>query len=95
MIMPSRPRSQSITPAPDFYPFYSIGSVNGTCDWGLSSYIPGFTRNDFGGNAQYGHLLPLQYLAFGGPRRDCYLAEQLPAGSQERSVRGRMAATLV
>jgi len=52
--------------AADFYPFYSVGKVRGTCYWGLGSYIPGFTKNDFGGNAQYGKLLKLDYLIFGG-----------------------------
>jgi hypothetical protein len=50
----------------DFYPFFSVGRLNGQCRWAEGSFIPGFTRNDFGGNAQYGKLLQLQFLAFGG-----------------------------
>ena len=53
------------TPA-DFYPFYSIGSMNGQCHWSLANDIPGFTTNDFGKNAQFGPLLLLEYLRFGG-----------------------------
>jgi hypothetical protein len=53
------------TPA-DFYPFYSTGTVNGACTFALGNDIPGFTTNDFGKNAQYGPLLQLQYLSFGG-----------------------------
>jgi hypothetical protein len=53
------------TPA-DFYPFFSIGAPNGECQWTLASDIPGFTTNDFGQNSQYGKLLLLEYLVFGG-----------------------------
>jgi hypothetical protein len=52
--------------AADFYPFYSMGRGRGGCRWGLGSFIPGFTQNDFGGNVQYGKLLHQDYLAFGG-----------------------------
>jgi hypothetical protein len=52
------------TPA-DFYPFYSLGTMNGQCTWTLGNNIPGFTTNDFGKNAQYGSLLNLEYLRFG------------------------------
>jgi hypothetical protein len=52
------------TPA-DFYPFYSLGTMNGQCTWTLANDIPGFTTNDFGKNAQYGSLLNLEYLRFG------------------------------
>jgi hypothetical protein len=53
------------TPA-NFYPFYSIGQRGGQCMWTLASDIPGFTTNDFGKNAQFGSLLSLEYLRFGG-----------------------------
>ena len=59
-----------------FYPFYSIGSEksadvqhtdnNHECVWMLGNDIPGMTTNDFGKNNQYGPLLPLVYLTFGG-----------------------------
>ena len=52
------------TPA-DFYPFYSVGTVDGSCTWALGNDIPGFSTNDFGKNAQYGPLLNLEYLGFG------------------------------
>jgi hypothetical protein len=48
-----------------FYPFFSNATVGGGCTWQFGSNIPGNTRN-FGRNAQYGSLLPLTYLAFGG-----------------------------
>ena len=50
----------------DFYPFFSVGRLGGQCRWSEGSFIPGFTRSDFGGNAQYGKLLPQDYLLFGG-----------------------------
>jgi hypothetical protein len=53
------------TPA-DFYPFYSNGTANGACTFALGNDIPGFTTNDFGQNTQYGPLLLLEYLRFGG-----------------------------
>lgn len=58
----------------NFYPFFSIhksghedgrGAI-GSCSWLLGNDVPGLTTNDFGKNAQYGHLLFLTYLAFGG-----------------------------
>jgi hypothetical protein len=51
-----------------FYPFYSITSshASGGCHWFLGNDVPGQTVNDFGKNAQYGSLLSLPYLAFGG-----------------------------
>ena len=51
-----------------FYPYYSITSASlgtTTCAWQLGSTIPGSTT-DFGKNNQYGSLLPLVYLTFGG-----------------------------
>ncbi len=59
------PTTDDGTPA-DFYPFYSTGTVRGQCAWMLGNDIPGVTSNDFGKNNQYGALLPLTYLAFGG-----------------------------
>ncbi len=52
----------------NFYPFYSITSSDrpGGCQWFLGNTVPGLTANNFGGNSQYGTLLPLQYLIFGG-----------------------------
>jgi len=52
-----------------FYPFFSITRffpVGGSCRWFIGNRIPGLTANDFGGVTQYGTLLPLQFLAFGG-----------------------------
>jgi hypothetical protein len=51
-----------------FYPYYSITSASlgiTTCAWQLGSAIPG-SITDFGKNNQYGSLLPLVYLTFGG-----------------------------
>ncbi|HEX7737314.1 MAG TPA: hypothetical protein VF458_20880 [Ktedonobacteraceae bacterium] len=50
----------------DFYPFYSIHQSFRGCTWLLGNDIPGLTTNDFGKNNQYGSLLFLNYLAFGG-----------------------------
>ena len=50
----------------NFYPFYSTGTVRSQCTWLLGNDIPGLTQNDFGQNSQYGSLLSLTYLAFGG-----------------------------
>jgi hypothetical protein len=59
------PTTDDGTPA-DFYPFYSTGTVRDQCAWMLGNDIPGVTTNDFGKNSQYGSLLSLTYLAFGG-----------------------------
>jgi hypothetical protein len=48
-----------------FYPFFSTGTTGGKCAWRFGNDTPGMTT-DFGKNAQYGSLLPLTYLAFGG-----------------------------
>lgn len=51
-----------------FYPYYSTTSASlgtTTCAWQLGGAIPGSTT-DFGKNNQYGSLLPLVYLTFGG-----------------------------
>jgi hypothetical protein len=49
----------------EFYPFFTNATVRGACNWQFGNSIPGDTR-EFGRNAQYGSLLPLDYLAFGG-----------------------------
>jgi hypothetical protein len=48
-----------------FYPFFTTTDVRGTCNWQFGNDTPGETNN-FGHNAQYGSLLPLTYLRFGG-----------------------------
>ena len=58
------PTTDDNTPAA-FYPFFSIATKGGKCVWQEGSRIPG-SKNDFGQNAQYGTLLNLNYLAFGG-----------------------------
>jgi hypothetical protein len=52
----------------NFYPFYSITSSHraGGCQWFLGDNVPGLTANNFGGIFQYGTLLQLVYLKFGG-----------------------------
>jgi hypothetical protein len=53
----------------DFYPFFSItGRQDGRqgCQWLFGNDVPGLTARDFGGVSQYGSLLPLEYLVFGG-----------------------------
>ena len=50
---------------PSSNPFFTNGDVRGTCTWQFGNDIPGNPRN-FGRNAQYGSLLPLRYLRFGG-----------------------------
>jgi hypothetical protein len=51
-----------------FYPFFSITGSNlaSGCRWLIGNDVPGLTANDFGKTMQYGKLLPLQYLVFGG-----------------------------
>jgi hypothetical protein len=58
------PQTDSGTPA-QFYPFFTTTNVRATCNWQFGNDTPGETSN-FGRNAQYGSLLPLTYLAFGG-----------------------------
>jgi hypothetical protein len=48
-----------------FYPFFTNTDVRGTCTWQFGNTTPDTTR-DFGRNNQYGSLLPLTYLRFGG-----------------------------
>ncbi|HEX6351341.1 MAG TPA: hypothetical protein VF160_18350 [Candidatus Dormibacteraeota bacterium] len=51
----------------DFYPFFSsTGGYQSTCAWIIGNDVPGHTVSDFGKNNQYGTLLPLNYLIFGG-----------------------------
>ena len=59
------PRTDDGAPA-DFYPFYTKGFLGRGCFWSIGDDIPGFTRNDFGKNAQYGTLLPLTYTGLAG-----------------------------
>jgi hypothetical protein len=48
-----------------FYPFFTNARLHDKCNWQFGNSIPGDIR-DFGRNAEYGPLLPLDYLAFGG-----------------------------
>jgi len=48
-----------------FYPFYSNVGRGSKCLWGLGNDFPGVVE-DFGKDAQYGPLLKLTYLVFGG-----------------------------
>lgn len=48
-----------------FYPFFSIRSIGGICNWGLGNHIPSST-NDFHQNQQYGTLLNVTYTGLGG-----------------------------
>ena len=51
----------------NFYPFFSSAAGYGSaCAWIIGNDVPGHTVNDFGRNSQYGSLLSLRYLAFGG-----------------------------
>jgi hypothetical protein len=50
----------------NFYPFYSIDGHEVPCAWLFGNDVPGHTTNDFGKNNQYGALLFLDYLIFGG-----------------------------
>jgi hypothetical protein len=59
------PTTDDGTPA-NFYPFYSINQHGNDCTWLLGNDIAGLTTNDFGRNAQYGSLLALPHLRFGG-----------------------------
>ncbi len=51
-----------------FYPFFSITNPATTagCKWFIGNDVPGLTAADFGKTSQYGSLLPLSYLVFGG-----------------------------
>jgi hypothetical protein len=51
-----------------FYPFFSVtgSNVSSGCRWLIGNDVPGLTASDFGQTSQYGKLLPLQYLVFGG-----------------------------
>jgi hypothetical protein len=48
-----------------FYPFFSTTSMSDACNWQFGGSIPRST-DEFGQNSQYGSLLLLTYLAFGG-----------------------------
>jgi hypothetical protein len=58
------PQTDTGQPA-EFYPFFTTANVRGSCNWQFGNDIPGEISN-FGRNAQYGSLLPLTYLRFGG-----------------------------
>jgi hypothetical protein len=65
------PQTDTGTPA-QFYPYFSTKNVgdgdrdaDDRCTWQFGDHIPRSTR-DFGRNKQYGSLLPLAYLKFGG-----------------------------
>jgi hypothetical protein len=58
------PQTDTGGPA-QFYPFFTNTEVANTCTWQFGNTTPDTTR-DFGRNNQYGSLLPLTYLAFGG-----------------------------
>lgn len=49
-----------------FYPFFSAHQSSLGCTWLLGNDIPGQTTNDFGKNSQFGSLLFIDYLIFGG-----------------------------
>ena len=61
------PISDDGTPAA-FYPFYSTthNSFFSGCKWFIGNDVPGVTANDYGKVNQYGTLLPLEFLIFGG-----------------------------
>jgi hypothetical protein len=52
----------------NFYPIYSSRNWKGSCVWQLGGANLPETIDDFGGNStvEYGSLLPLTYLVFGG-----------------------------
>ena len=58
------PTTDAGTPAA-FYPFFSTVPAGSSCRWGFGTDLPGEISN-FGANQQYGSLLPLTYLRFGG-----------------------------
>ena len=49
-----------------FYPFFSAAQKGTACTWLIGNDIPGQTTNDFDRDYQYGSLLQLSYLVFGG-----------------------------
>jgi hypothetical protein len=50
----------------NFYPFFSTTQPGNNCQWLFGNDIQGVTSNDFGKNAQYGSILGLSRLKFGG-----------------------------
>ena len=50
----------------NFYPYYSSGRALGGCAWTVGQDYPGFSTNDYGKLAQYGHLLKVTYPTKGG-----------------------------
>jgi hypothetical protein len=59
------PLTDDSTPAA-FYPYYTSGRALGGCVWAPGQSVPGFTRHNFGKNAQYGELLRVTYTGLGG-----------------------------
>lgn len=59
------PTTDDGTPAP-FYPYYTSGPALHGCAFTIGQNVPGFSRNDYGKNAQYGSLLKVRYTAVGG-----------------------------
>jgi hypothetical protein len=55
-----------------FYPYYTTGTVGGTCYWSPGQVVPGFSTNDYGKNTQYGQLLKVVYPALHGTTSAIY-----------------------
>jgi hypothetical protein len=49
-----------------FYPFFTAAQSSSACNWVWGNDVPGLSTNDFGKNNQFGSLLSLTYLRFGG-----------------------------
>ncbi len=49
-----------------FYPFFTAAQTSSTCNWVWGNNVPGLSTTDFGQNNQFGSLLSLTYLRFGG-----------------------------
>jgi hypothetical protein len=59
------PTTDDDTPAA-FYPYYTSGHALGGCAFAIGQDVPGFTTNNYGKNAQYGHLQRVTYPKKGG-----------------------------
>jgi hypothetical protein len=55
-----------------FYPYYTTGTVGGTCYWSPGQVVPGFSTNNYGKNTQYGQLLKVVYPGVGGTASAVY-----------------------
>jgi hypothetical protein len=64
------PTTDNGTPAA-FYPFYTTSDSSNGCVWAFGNNLPGQISN-FGGNDQYGSLLPQTYTTEGGGSRVLY-----------------------